>query len=161
MTDANSLLMGTGVPGAKFPTIGTVVKGRITAVDSGQQVDFKTKAPLFYDDGKPRMQIVVTLATDIRDPEIPNDDGVRKLYVKGQMQKAIRDAVVAAGAEGLEIGGTIAVQFTAEKPSETRGFNPSKVYVAQYARPAAGMLLAATGAAAPPATESAAATDLI
>jgi hypothetical protein len=133
--DPNDLLMGSGIPAAVFPNRGDIVKGTIARITATQQTDFQTKAPLFYEDGNPRMQIVVTLRTDLRDPEITHDDGQRKLYVKGQMQQAIRAAVIAAEAEGLEDGGTLAVQWADEKAPERRGNNPQKIYVAQYRPP--------------------------
>jgi hypothetical protein len=137
-SDANDLLMGSGIPAATFDTRGDVVKGTIARITATQQTDFTTRAPLFYEDGKPRMQIVITLRTDLRDPETAHDDGQRKLYVKGQLQQAVRAAVLAAGAEGLEDGGTLAVQWADEKPPEKRGNNPQKIYVAQYRPPQRG-----------------------
>lgn len=163
--DPNEFLNSTGVPSAKFPTIGTVVKGRIEHLDVQQQRDFTTGEPKTYDDGKPAMQLVVTLATDERDPEISDDDGMRRLFAKGQLLAAIRTAVRQAGAQ-LSPGGTLAVQYTADKPSEKRGMNPAKVYVAQYKAGVASqgavddLLGSPTPAAAAP-TTAPAASDLI
>ena len=129
--DPNAFLNATGVPSAKFPTIGTTVKGRIEHLEVQQQRDFTTGEPKTYDDGKPAMQLVVTLATDERDPEVADDDGMRRVFAKGQLLAAIRSAVRQANAQ-LAVGGTLAVQYTADKPSEKRGMNPAKVYQAQY-----------------------------
>jgi hypothetical protein len=133
--DANRVLMG-GVPSAKFDVKGQVVKGEVVSVELQQQKDFKTKALLTWPDGNPMMQIVVTLQTNERDPDIVADDGMRKLYVKKQMQQAVRTAVVQANATGLEVGGTLAVQWADETPPEQPGMSPMKIYVAQYAPPA-------------------------
>lgn len=144
--DPNDLLMGSGIPAAAFPNKGDIVKGTIARITATQQTDFQTKAPLFYEDGNPRMQIVITLRTDLRDPTVTHDDGQRKLYVKGQLQQAVRAAVLAAGAEGLEEGGTLAVQWVDEKAPERRGNNPQKIYIAQYRPPQrAGDLLGING----------------
>lgn len=137
LSDPNALLMGTGVPSAKFPVLNsTVVIDPITDVQASQQVDFKTRKPLFYDDRSPRMQIIVTGQTTDRDPTTEHDDGIRKLYVKGQMRQAVRDAVVAAGAAGLETGGALAIQWVGEEDAGP-GMNPKKLFSAQYRRPPA------------------------
>lgn len=135
--DPNDFLLSGGVPAAKFPTIGTTVKGAVVSSEVTQQTDFQTGKPLTWDDGSPRQQVVITLQTDLRDPEVTDDTGLRKLYVKGQMTAALRDALRAAGAR-LEVGGTLAVQYTEDEPSATRGFNPKKVYRAQYQPATAG-----------------------
>jgi hypothetical protein len=138
LSDANALLMGTGVPSTKPAVINaTVVLDPILDVEAAQQVDFKTRKPLFYDDRKPRMQIICTGQTTERDPAIDHDDGVRKLYIKGQMRQAVRDAVVAAGARGLERGGSLAVQWVGEEDAGP-GMNPKKLFSAQYRRPPTG-----------------------
>lgn len=133
--DANSLLSG-GSPVAKFPEIGTVVRGTVIDATTSQQTDIENK-PKYFDNGDPMMQVVVTLQTDERDPEISEDDGTRRLFVKGQMLNAVRTALRTAGAK-LETGGRLAVQYTADKPSERRGYSPTKIYVAQYQPPKPG-----------------------
>jgi hypothetical protein len=130
-TDVNDFLLGGGVPSAKFPEVGTVVKGTVVKAETSQQTDFTTGEPKTYSDGNPMLQVVVTLQTDERDPEVDNDDGLRKVYVKGQMRKAVGDAVRASGSK-LEPGGILAVQFVSEEEPEKRGLNPKKVYRAQY-----------------------------
>lgn len=138
-TDVNDFLMGGGIAAAKFPEIGTVVKGTIVNTEVVQQTDYATGEPKVWSDGKPMMQAVFTLQTDERDAEIDGDTGMRKLYVKGAMQQAVRDAVKQAGASKIEVGGIIAVQYVADKASEKRGFNPAKQFKAQYKQPAAGV----------------------
>ena len=138
-TDADNFLLGSGGKGAKFETIGDAVKGVICATpEMRQQTDIKTGAPSCWDDGSPKMQLVVKLQTDAKDDA--EDDGIRSLYVSGgfkrmSTQKAIADAVRASGAKGLEVGGTLAVKFTGEEPSQTKGFNPAKLYAAKYTPP--------------------------
>lgn len=158
-TDVNDFLLSGGVPSAKFPAVGTTVKGTVVSSVVTQQTDFTSNKPKFYDDGNPMMQVVITLQTDERDPAVDGDDGLRKIYVRGQMTAAVREALRNAGAK-LAVGGTLAVQYTGDKPAEKPGLNPAKVYRAQYAPPAAGTeaandLLGAT-APAPAAAPSAA-----
>lgn len=150
MSDANALLMSGGVPSIKPQTKNVPVRiDKITAVEASQQTDFKTRAPLFYDNQQPKMQVVVTGLTSERDPDRPNDDGMRKLYVKGQMKAAVREAVLAANAPGLEIGGSLAVVWFDEKAPDAPGLSPQKLHRAQYQRPAADAGTAA--ASSPPA----------
>jgi hypothetical protein len=135
MTNPADSFFGESSPSAKFDAIGTTVGGVITRIgDPMQQTDFSSGKPLTWDDGTPRMQLPVTVQTDLRDPSNPLDDGKRTLYVKGEMKKAIGAALRAAGAK-MALGGTLTVTFSGEEP--TAGF-PKKLYTATYAPPAAG-----------------------
>jgi hypothetical protein len=131
------ILNAGGAPSAKFPTVGTTIKGTIETAVVSQQQDFTTGEPKVWKDGNPAMQIVVTLATDERDAEIENDDGTRRLFVKGQMLSALKDALKTAGVKTLEVGGTLAVQYKSDGERSDPKFNPPKVYVAQYKAPEA------------------------
>ena len=137
---ASDLIMGGGgAPSAKFPTVGTVIKGEIVDTAITQQRDFATGEPKFWKDGNPAMQAVVTVQTDQRDPEIDDDDGQRRLFVSSKsMREAIRDAVRAVGRSHLEVGGKLAVQYTGDGQAE-RGMNPPKLYAAKYEAPAGGI----------------------
>lgn len=138
MPSAAELLMGGGVASAKFPTIGTTVTGRITQPPTvEQQRDFTTGDLKFYDDGKPQYQVVVTLSTSDRDPMNPDDDGTRRLYVKGQMSKAVSQAVRAAGAPELQVGGTLTVTYSNDGEKKNPRFNAPKNFTAQYVSAAA------------------------
>lgn len=135
-TDANAILMGGGVPSAKFDGIGVSVTGVIEDIVASQQTDFTTGEPKFWPNGDKMMQVVVTLATDQRDPSITEDDGLRKIYVKGKsLTGAVRDAVRKAGAKGLDVGGRLTVTYTGDGPQEKRGINPPKLYAADYTPP--------------------------
>lgn len=149
-TDPNDLLLGSGIPAAKFAAVGATVKGTVVRSESGQQTDFATGKPLTFDDGNPKMQVIITLQTDDRDPSVGDDNGQRKLYVRvgSQMHKAIAGALRSVNAK-LDVGGTLAVKYDHDEPSQTKGFNPAKQYVAQYAPPAQGADLLATTAVAP------------
>lgn len=135
-TSADDFFAG-GTPSAKFDTPGVTIAGPVTRVgEPMQQKDFKSGAPKFWDDGKPMLQLPVDVKTDARDPEVVNDDGTRTLYIKGNLQKAIRTAVRQAGATGLRVGGTLSVTYTGDGQAE-RGMNPPKLYSATYTPPAA------------------------
>jgi hypothetical protein len=149
MQDPNKFLMGGGgAPAAKFPTIGTSATGRITEEPTVQhQTDFDTGKPLYWEDGNPRMQLVVTLATEQRDPANPDDDGKRRVYIKGQLKTATVEALRKTGAQGLEVGGALTVTYVADGDAKGRG-KPPKQYAVTYT-PAAQAELAAPTAPTP------------
>lgn len=128
-------LSATGAPSAKFPTPGTVVKGTVVSAEMAQQTDMDG-SPKVWNDGKPRMQIVVTLLTEERDASIDDDDGTRRVFAKGGMLTALREALRNAGTKNIEVGGTLAIKYTEDGEPTQRGFNPPKKYQAQYRLPA-------------------------
>lgn len=135
MTDPNTFLLATGVPSFKFTDIGATAKGTIVSLDMQQQNDFESGAPLWWDDAKtqPKMQLRIVLATDEHDNA--DDNGHRAIYVKGQMQQAVRDAIKKAGADKIEEGGQLAVKYTSNGEPPKKGLNPPKQFVAQYEQP--------------------------
>lgn len=128
----NDLLNGGGIPSAKFPTVGTVVKGTIVSAKTSQQRDMDTDELKTWNDGSPMMQIEIVLQTDERDPEVEDDDGQRKLWVKGGMMTAVKAAIKKANSK-LEAGGTLAVKYSGNGEPKKKGYNPPKQYVAEYA----------------------------
>lgn len=136
--NANDLLMGGGIKSAAFPDqqYNTTVGGAIVREPQvRQQTDFDSGKPKFYDDGQPVMQIVVHVQTTLRDPADASDDGVRALYLRGQMQQAVRDAVRAVGAKGLQPGGELHVTYVRDEPNSRGRGKPKKVYEARYVAP--------------------------
>lgn len=159
--DPDTFLMGSKSRSAKFESIGDIVQGTIATIpEVTQQTDLETGKPVTWDDGNPKMQLVVTLQTDLRDIDDEDDDGIRKLYVKGSkkpesksLHAAVLAAVLTTGAKGLEVGGKLAVKYTGNGVSKTRGFNPPKQYTATYQPAAAAFFEQNTEpAATPPAT---------
>lgn len=139
-TTTDDFLFGGGNASAKFEEIGESITGQVISTEVRQQTDLATGNPLTWDNGDARMQLVVTLATALKDDA--DDDGKRSIYIKGSkkagsqsLHDAVAQAVRAAGAKGLESDGTLTVTFTGEEPSQTRGFNPRKLYSASYAKP--------------------------
>lgn len=118
MADANAMLMTGGGIGCQFPKVGHAFTGTVLSWgEPFQQTNKETSELLTFGDGTPRMQFPLTLATDARgkfdedgEPEdIADDDGVRVLYVKNRVQKAIRDAIRKAGGSGLEKGALLTI----------------------------------------------------
>lgn len=155
MNSANDFLMGSGAASAKFETIGTVVTGTIVKEPVvQQQTDITTGEPKYWSDGKPREQLQVILATQQRDPSDPSDDGHRALYVRGELTKAVRAAIKASGAKGIEVGGTLAVTYTGNGQPPKPGFSGPKLFAVTYAPPLPQAANAFLGADQPPAPQA-------
>lgn len=109
-----------GLVSAKFPEVGFTVTGTVVDFRMQQQRDYDSGEPLVWNDGSPRMQLVVDLQCEPtgvtweglhrRQVAIPNDTGMRALYVKGNLQKAVAQALRDADNAQFEIGGTLVVQ---------------------------------------------------
>lgn len=133
--DANEFLFRNTTPSVKFPVIGSSVIGVITKVPRVvEETDPATREVKRWQNGQPKMQVVIDLATELR--ENADDDGMRTLWAKGMMQQAIREAVMRAGAKLLEVGGILQVTYSADKPTNLQ---PLKLYTAQYWPPKQGV----------------------
>lgn len=110
----SDLLSGGGAY-LKWETPGTTYTGVITEVTTRQARKFESTDLDFWDDGTPKMQAVITLATDYRDASIGDDDGTRSLSINlwsGQ-KKSLIEACKAAGVDEPKVGMT----FTASHVS--------------------------------------------
>lgn len=136
VTDPNDFLLSSGIPSFKFDRHGDTVRGPVVSLDMQQQRDFTSQAPLTWDDGRPRMQLRVVLETELRDND--QDNGHRAIYVKGNMQAAVRDAIKTAGATKIEVGGILAVRYDSDGEPPKRGLNAPKEYKAKYEPPTPG-----------------------
>ena len=134
---------------AKFPQPGAQVEGTILEIGDliqARKWDPNGKGePDTWPDGQPKMQAAIKLQTDGRDPEDPDDDGVRNLRVQvagarkpGSMLNAINTAVAATGNREPAIGGTLAVRYVQNDPQSKNPQNPRKMYQARYTPPASG-----------------------
>jgi hypothetical protein len=172
---ASEFLLGGGDRkgrSASFLTIGATFTGLIIEQpEVRQQNDPDTGLPKTWDNGDPMWQIVVTCDTDQRKPEIENDDGVRYLYISGSkkpeslsMHVAVRDAVQAAGVDGLEKGGRITVTYIGDgekAPGASAVRSKPKQYSATYIPAASVALMAPDPAAAPAAAAPTAAAPAV
>ena len=124
----NDLTSSGGPPAHKFEDIGDKVTIRIDTIEKMAQTDFATGEALTWPNGDTKWQFVIT-GTDTATGE------AARLFAKGQMLSAVKEALRTAEAKP-EVGGELTVKFDSEEPSQTRGFNPRKIYVARY-KPAA------------------------
>lgn len=129
--------------------IGATVTGPIVSVAVRQWSDPATQALGFWDDGKPKEQVIVTLQTTQRDPSMQDDDGTRSVYIKwwGVQRQALIQALHNAGADDIEVGGQFTATYTGDGPRpENRAINAAKLYSYTYKAPsaAAGLIQQAT-----------------
>lgn len=120
----------------KDKPLGTVCEGTILEIHPPQQAtDPVDGTPVFNKKTqRPKMQVRIDLQTNERDPQDPDDDGRRGLYVGGWMQGAVGDALRKAGAPNNEpqVGGYLWVQLTERQPNDVPALAPINKFVAQY-----------------------------
>lgn len=131
--DSDSFLMGAGGRSATFKNVNDQVDGVVMSYEMRQQTDPKTREVKTWNDGAPMMQLVVTLLTEEHTDD--DDDGLRRLYIKGQMQMAVADAVRKAGARGIREGGRLFVRYTGDGQAARPGLSAPKHYFAKYQAP--------------------------
>lgn len=86
--------------------LGGLVTG--TLVDAKYRQQTYEGKVLTFADGTPREELVLTLATALRDE--PDDDGHRQVAVRYDIERKLRDLLKAKGAK-LERGGTFAMKW--------------------------------------------------
>lgn len=135
--------LGGGGNSFSFDTPGDSVTGKIVAIEEQQQTDMDTGMPAVWENGQPKMMVRVELATDLRSPDDPADDGKRSVYLKGSRKSetqsslaAVIDAVKrASGATSIAVGGTLTLTYSGDGVPSRKGYNPPKLYTAQYVAP--------------------------
>lgn len=92
------------------------------------------------DETQPRMQLIFKFQTDERDPEDPEDTGIRSLWTKIEQIRAIRESLKAQGLKRMEIGGTLELAWTDSRKAEVKGWNPTKLFTARWTPPPLGFM---------------------
>lgn len=140
--DPDRFLMGAPkVPSWKFVSPGDRVLGEVIFREVRQQIDFLTKEPKVWKSGDPMYQLVVHVQTQLTDPTIENDSGVRAVYIKGrQMEAVIRDAVRMAGAPGIQVGGQLSVTYLGPDMTSEAPIKPHSFQAAYRAAPPQGVM---------------------
>lgn len=135
-----------GNTAADFKTIGNSVEGEIAKPPEKKQQrvyrrDGKMGDLAYWDDEKtqPKMQLVVTLQTNLKDDE--DDNGLRNVYVRkpSNMYDAVASAMYKAKAKRLEVGAHMKVTYTGNGPDTGSG-NPPKEYEVEYTPPGGGFV---------------------
>lgn len=125
--------LGGGTVAAKFPKPGFTVEGTILSFRMAQQTDMESGELLFWEgkdkveqsklkfpqNARPVEQLVIEIQGEPTgvtwetnryvEKQLPDDDGVRTLYVKGSLQFALGKALREAGVRAPEIGGYLKV----------------------------------------------------
>jgi hypothetical protein len=135
--------MGGGGIGQKFPEVGFKWGGTLESWEMAQQTDLDTGELKFWNDGKPRMQLIMDLQGDptgktwewlsqrwVEKP-IPDDDGSRRLFVKAGLHTAIVKAMKAASGK-LEAGAYIEITRGEDLPPKKRGHSGQHTYTAVW-----------------------------
>lgn len=138
---------GTGAPSFKFTGPDSGIKGKIVDQYRTHVTDTKGNVKT-YPSGDPIPQLNVTLQTTLRNwkgvKKVPTDDngveldasedtGLRRVYIKYDMRRAVAVAVKSVGERYMENGGDLAVKQTGWKP--TGQSNDLPLYDARYAAP--------------------------
>ncbi len=139
--DANMLLSGPKQPIAKFDAIGDSITGALVDAEVAP-VTSPTGETQLDKNGNVRQQIIYTLQTELRDGDIDDDDGKRRVFAKWAIQKAISACLTDMGLakQGLQEGGTLTITHSATQKASQRGFNDIKLFEASYVAPPARSL---------------------
>lgn len=129
-------IMGSAPKSFPFDNPGDTCTGVIiTEPEEVDQTDQDTAEVKRWANGQAKKVWKIRLLTELRNPDDPFDEGERTLWVKWKSLDAIRNAVRAAGAKDLEVGGILALRLTGFGVAEKRGYNPPKEWAAKYTPP--------------------------
>lgn len=136
--DANQWLHDNGTPtypACAFESVGATIIGRVidtprvvtTTMDGAEQQSYVIGVDVL--DGT----IINIGKAGERRPAAPGDEAA--IWVKrGNMANELQAAVARAGAQGVAIGGTVAIQYIGDG-TRSPGKSPPKQYRCQYAAP--------------------------
>jgi hypothetical protein len=133
--DSKTFLSGGGPKALAFATPGTSHTGTITDDPKETQQMSPDGELKTWRDGNPMMQLVVTVDTGKLEDE--EDDGIRRLFIKGQLRKAFQTALTEAGVDELVPGGQVTVTYTHDGERSNPAYSPPKQYTVQYIPPKA------------------------
>lgn len=131
LPEASDLLVGSSVPTLSFKdvAVGEGYEGTVLSARTVQVRNYEDPTKLeFWDDGKPKLQIEVTLQTDYADPTDPDDTGERRVFLFGQKLRAAQDEFRKKGLKKLEAGSHFKIVLTGTKPSQNKRYNDVKLY---------------------------------
>lgn len=133
-------LSGGGAPAISWrdKPIGATVSGIICEEPAvSQQRDYDTGEPEFWDDEKtrPKMVLILTVKTDLRDPSRIDDDGARRIFFQGKsLADGIREQARKAGGK-LLVGGHVTVTYVGDGEQPNKRYKPPKLFRVAYTPP--------------------------
>lgn len=131
LPSVDDLLAGGGSKSLSFKdfNVGDSYEGTITGLRTVQVRNYDDPNKLeFWDDGKPKLQIEVTLATDYADPADDDDSGERRVFLFGQKLTAAKEELKRKGLTKLEIGSGFKITLIGTKPAKNPRYNDVKLY---------------------------------
>lgn len=127
--------------GLKFPNIGDEYKGcKILGYTREQQKDMESGDPITWDDGTPKMMVVIELEVpgiiEKGDydrftktwSQVEDDEGKRFLFCQGGMFTAAKNCAKETGIRIPPVGGLLDVKHTAVGKASNPKHNPPKRY---------------------------------
>ncbi|WP_069167262.1 hypothetical protein [Nocardia altamirensis] len=117
---------------SKHDEPGTTVAGLVIGQEMTTQRDPKTGKQKLRQ-GQPIPQLEVVILTSWQTD--PDDDGARKLFVRGNLQQAIKKAIIDAGDDDLRTGARLTITFTGTGQAFNADYAPPKLYRAKYEPP--------------------------
>lgn len=149
----DDLLAGSGSPSLSFKDaeVGHSYEGTIAELRAVQVRNYEDPTKLeYWDDGKPKMQIEVTLQTDYNSADDPDDDGRRRVFLFGQKLRAAKEELAKKGFKTFEIGMGFKITLSGTKPSQNKRYNDVKLYSIELSaattRPDVDEVMASVGA---------------
>lgn len=131
LPSVDDLLTGGGSKSLSFKDfkVGDSYEGVISNLRTVQVRNYDDPTKLeFWDDGKPKLQIEVTLDTDYRDADDDDDSGERRVFLFGQKLTAAKEELKRKGLSKLEIGSKFKISLTGTKPAKNPRYNDVKLY---------------------------------
>lgn len=131
LPSVDDLLAGGGSKSLSFKdfNVGDSYEGTITALRTVQVRNYDDPTKLeFWDDGKPKLQIEVTLDTNYTDPSDDEDTGERRVFLFGQKLTAAKEELKRKGLTKLEIGSGFKISLVGTKPAKNPRYNDVKLY---------------------------------
>lgn len=133
MENFDELFASTGGKTLKPDTIGETLGGVIVSAESRQMTDFTTGEPLTWDDGKPCLQVVVTVDLGTTDTDGNPEQGCIYIKTWGEQRQALKEALKESGLDSmnkaLAPGNHMSITFIGEKPNEKNPrLNAIKLY---------------------------------
>src|SRR5688572_1168943 len=134
--ELDEFFSGGGGPKAlswKDQPVGTSYQGIVTKVELRNKTDKKTGAIVMNQYGKPKRIVIITLITDLRDPEIEDDKGLRRVFLQGNAQWELKQTIKRLGILKPVKGGRFKITKTGTKPTEH--YNDQNLFQVLYADP--------------------------
>jgi hypothetical protein len=125
---------GGGPATAKLSQPGDTAEGIIYKLERRNETDDDDNVIMDPRTNKPKPLLVLHLITKLREPEIEDDDGTRRVWLKGNGLWALQATCRETGLKP-RVGGMVRVKVDSLKPNPNPKRKPIKQHVAQYWAP--------------------------